>query len=215
MTTPGDTGGPRTSADHPPLATRRFPEGVEERPVGWWGMLLTVAVLATTYAAMCFSYVYVRVASGPWPPEGIEAPALDLAAASALVLAASAVAMRWTRGREAVRALGSYRLGLAVAVGLAAAHVWLLVADWLRAPFAVATHAYASLYVVLPGIHAVLMAIGSLVAFVLVLQSFDDDAAPQMRVATRSLVLYWYTTAGGGLALLAIVYLMPHVWRSP
>lgn len=196
------------------FTTRRRPEGVEARPMGWWGTLLLAAVLATTYAAMYFTYVYVRVASMDWPPAGIEPPPLGLAALAALALAVSALPLWWASRTEVARALGSHRLGLVAAIGLAMAHLWLLSVDWARAPFALGTHAYASLYYVLPGIHATILAIGVLMALVLLALSWHIEAAALLHVGTRSLGLYWYVSVVGGLGLLAVVYLIPYVWRA-
>ena len=58
-----------TGLTEAPFISRRRPEGVETRPLGWWGTVLLAAVLATTYAALYFTYVYLRVSSVHWPPE--------------------------------------------------------------------------------------------------------------------------------------------------
>lgn len=196
------------------LSDRRRPEGVEVRPMGWWGTLLTCAVLLTTYAALYFTYVYVRVSSVEWPPPGIEPPALGLPALSALALAVSAAPAGWAARREAHEALGAYRVGLVAALGLAAAHLGLLLADWAGQPFTVDGHAYGSLYFVLPGIHAVILGIGMLFALVLLALSWHPEGVTMRHVGTSSWALYWYVTVLGGVVLLAVVYLLPHVWRE-
>jgi heme/copper-type cytochrome/quinol oxidase subunit 3 len=193
---------------------RRRPEGVEERPLGWWGTLLLAAVLATTYAALCFAYVYVRVASTDWPPQGIDPPALGLAGLAALALAASAPAVGWAARRETAHAVQGYRLGLVVAVGLAAAHFGLLLADWAGQPFTVGGHAYGSLYFVLPGIHFVILGLGVVFAVVLLALSWHPEGAATGHVGILSLRIYWYVTVLGGVLLLGVVYLLPHVWRE-
>lgn len=197
-----------------PFVTRRRPEGVEARPMGWWGTVLLAAVLATTYAALYFTYVYVRVTSMDWPPEGIEPPPLGLAGLSTVALAASALPLWWATRAEAARTLVRYRLGMGAAVGIAMAHAGLVAADWARAPFALDTHAYASLYYVLPGIHGAVLAIGVLMALVLLSLSWHVEAAALVHIGTRSLALYWYVSVIGGLGVLAVVYLIPHVWRA-
>jgi heme/copper-type cytochrome/quinol oxidase subunit 3 len=194
------------------LSDRRRPEGVEPRPVGWWGTLLAALVLLTTYAALYFTYVYVRVSSIAWPPEGIEPPALGLPALSALALAASAAAAAWAARSEGTLPL--YRAGLVAALALAGAHLGLLFADWVGQPFTVDGHAYGSLYFVLPGIHAVILAIGMLFALVLLALSWHPEGVAMRHVGTSSWALYWYVTVFGGAVLLAVVYLLPHVWRE-
>lgn len=185
---------------------------VEARPLAWWGMMLTIAVVATMYAAMYFSYVYIRISVGSWPPEGIERPALGLAALSAAALLASAAALRTgLRGSRRGAAL-TERAGLAAALLLAGAHVGLLLADWGRAGFGVAVHSYAALFYTLPGIHLAALSIAMLMAGVHLALSYRPIDLPRRPIGLRALGAYWYFLAIGGTALLAVVYLTPHVW---
>jgi cytochrome c oxidase subunit III len=193
--------------------SRRRPEGIETRPMGWWGTVLLAAVLATTYAALYFTYVYLRVSNVDWPPEGIDPPALGLAGLSALALAVSALPVRLSLQAERARALIAYRLVLVAAVALGGVHIALVIADWLRVPFAVDEHAYGSLYFVVPGFHLTLVGIGLAMALVLLLLSWHEEATAMLHIGTRSLTLYWYVTVVGGLGVLAVVYIIPHVWR--
>lgn len=193
--------------------TRRRPEGVEARPMGWWGMVLLVMVIATTYGALYFSYVYVRVATFEWPPAGIAPPPLGPPAWSAAALALSALPVAWAARGEAARQLTHHRIGLVAAVALAAAHFAILLGDWAAQPFGVDEHAYGSLYYVLPGIHASLLGIGVVMALVVFALSWHPETSLR-HVGTRSLALYWYMVAAGGVLLLAVVYVTPHVWRE-
>jgi cytochrome c oxidase subunit III len=190
------------------------PFGVEERPLAYWGMLLTMAVLATTYAALYFVYIYVRVATVEWPPPGIDPPPLELAGLSAAALALSAGPMWWATRREVAAGMVGLRIGLGLALGLAGAHLSLLALDWSRAEFTVATHAYGSLYYVLPGFHASILAIAMLMGAVLLLMSFKGHVGPERHIGMRSLAVFWFTLVGGGLGILAVVYLLPHLWPT-
>lgn len=200
----------RTSAEH--AATVRAERAVEPRPLAWWGMMLAVAVLATTYGAMYFSYVYIRIAVRHWPPPGVHPPELALPAASVGALLASCGAL-WIGLRRARQGrLGAERSGLLAALALGGAHVALLAADWARADFTVAAHSYAALYYVLPAIHVAALSVAALMAAVHVAMSFRPHDLPRRAVGLRALGAYWYATAIGGAALLAVVYLTPHVW---
>jgi heme/copper-type cytochrome/quinol oxidase subunit 3 len=190
------------------------PFGVEERPLAYWGMLLTMAVLATTYAALYFTYVYIRVATVDWPPAGIDPPGLDLAGASAAALALSVVPMWWASRREVAGGMTGLRLGLVLALVLAGAHLGLVAADWARADFTVSTHAYGSLFFVLPGFHASIFAIALVMGVVLLLMSLKGHVGPERHIGMRSLAIFWFTLVGGGLGVLAVVYLLPHVWPT-
>lgn len=182
--------------------------------MGWWGTVLLGGVLATTYGALYFTYVYVRVASADWPPAGILPPALGLPSLSALALAASAACMRWAARHETTGALAAYRAGVILTAGLGAAHAGLLLAGWAGQPFGVSDHAYGSLYYVLPGIHLVILGIGLLIALVLLALSWHPEGRATLHVGTRSLAFYWYLAAIGGVVLLAVVSLLPYLWQG-
>lgn len=185
---------------------------IEARPLGWWGMMLTIPVMATMYGAMYFSYVYIRVGVTRWPPAGLDPPVLGLPALSAGALVASAVVL-WAGLRRSSRAaLAAERLGLTGALLLAGAHIALVLLDWGRAGFGVAVHSYAGLYYVLPSIHFSSLAIAMVMAAVHLALSFRPTDLPRRGVGLRALEAYWYFLAIGGTGVLAVVYLTPHVW---
>lgn len=197
--------------DMSPAAIRERRD-IEPRPLAWWGMMLAVTVLVTTYGALYFSYVYIRIAMTRWPPEGIAPPALGLATLSAGALLASA-AVLWLGLRRSRRGhLGGERLGLAAAVALAGAHVGLLAMDWGRAGFAADVHSYAALFYVLPMIHVSALALAVLMALVHLALSVRTVDIPRRGIGLRAMGAYWYAVALAGTVLLAVVYLTPHLW---
>jgi cytochrome c oxidase subunit I+III len=192
--------------------SQRRPEEVEARPTSWWGMLLLCGVVITAYAAMAFTYVYVRVGSQDWPPAGIEPPELGLPALSVLALVASAVPVGWAARRAPAGAWATVRVALVVAILLAGLHIGLLIADWAAQPFTVDQHASASLYYALPGIHAVIVGLAAVIAAVVVALSWHEEGPPMVVVSLKALQPYWFTGVIGGVLLLAVVYVLPHVW---
>lgn len=189
----------------------RAARAIEPRPLAWWGMMLTVAVMATMYAALYFSYVYIRIGVTRWPPEGIDPPALGLPALSAAALLGSAVVL-WAGLRPSRAGLGPQRLALTGGLLLAGAHIGLVLLDWGRAGFAVDVHSYAALYYTLPAIHFSALAIAMLMAAVHLVLSFRPAEMPRRGVGLRVLQAYWFFLALGGTGLLAVVYGTPHVW---
>lgn len=177
----------------------------------WWGMVLALLVLATTYVAMCFSYVYVRVGVERWPPEGIDRPSLELAGLAVAALVGSAAALAAGLWRLPTRNDVRERLGLAGTVLLGTAHVALLWTDWLDFGVPVGTHAYVSLYYGLPAIHAVVVVLGLLFALTLLAMPLTPSVV-RREVGLRCLRLYWGVVLVAGIVLLAVVYLLPYVW---
>lgn len=185
---------------------------IEPRPLAWWGMILTIAVLLTTYGALYFSYVYIRIAVTRWPPEGIAPPELGLATLSAGALLASAGVLWFGLRRSHRGSLGGERLGLTAAVVLAAVHVGLLVMDWTRSGLPADAHSYAALYYVLPMIHACALALAVLMALTHLALGFRRVGIPRRGIGLRAMGAYWYAVALAGSVLLGVVYLTPHLW---
>jgi cytochrome c oxidase subunit I+III len=188
--------------------TRR-PREPESRTLAWWGVVLLLMVLATTYAALAFSYVYIRVGVQRWPPEGIDPPDVTAAllAAAALIVSAGPVAFALRRLRKAD--LPGVRMGLVAAVLIAAAHAWLLVGG-PHPP--VVVHAYASLHVVVPAFHAVAVAAGVVWALVLLALTFRHGVAAERTVGLQTLAMYWGFLVVGGLGLIGLLTALPYLW---
>ncbi|HSK97493.1 MAG TPA: hypothetical protein VK891_12815, partial [Euzebyales bacterium] len=72
---------------------------------------------------------------------------------------------------------------------------------------------YTSLYYVLPGLHLFLVGVAVVFALTVLALSWHAETGLH-RVGAQSLAAYWYTVAAGGVVLLAVVYLVPHVWRG-
>jgi heme/copper-type cytochrome/quinol oxidase subunit 3 len=83
------------------------------RPVAWWGMLMLVASESTLFGCLFGTYLYLWFKSAHWPPLGAPEPPVLVPVVLALVLAASAVPLRF-----ATRAARSARVG----------RVWALIA---------------------------------------------------------------------------------------
>lgn len=192
----------------------RRPQEVEARPTSWWGTVMLSAVVITAYAAMYFTYVYVRVGTADWPPAGVEPPELVVPGLAALALLATVVPMAWAARRAHAGGWTAVRIGLVAAILLAGAHGGLLIIDWTAQPFGVDQHAYGSLYYVLPGIHLCVVGFAVIVAAAVVALTWHPEGPPMVVVSMKSLRVYWYTGVLGGLLLLAVVYLVPHVWQE-
>ena len=194
-----------------PAATTVRPVGVEQRPTGWWGMVLTAMVIATTYAAMYFTVVYIRVSNERWPPQGVAPPALDLAALSMLALASSAVAVwlsvRWMRYDPPAATRGALAAGLLLGAG----HVALLVVDWTRAGFGPADHAYGSVFWLLHGtdlllVSAAVVGSGTILAQQ-ALGAHDTDTNDEIEVWS----LYWWFVVAASIALSVTATAVPYL----
>jgi cytochrome c oxidase subunit I+III len=173
---------------------------------GWWGMMVTIAVLAVTLLTLIASYFYL---AARWT----EAPAIDtmetiIAAASASVLLAGGGILYLTT-RPGKGALVRRRIGLALATitGLAGLSlVWASYA-YREASFTRALDAHGSLVYTLLGFQG-LVTLGAIILTIVAqlwLWRRPDD--PRGDAVTELAVPYWYFVAASAVVVFLTVYL--------
>ncbi|TVP94622.1 MAG: cytochrome c oxidase subunit I [Planctomycetaceae bacterium] len=127
---------------------------------GWWGMVGFLTLLGSSFAALIYSYFYIRLFSPQWPPSGSDLPNLPLGSAAYACLVVAGVIHCWGMSRFRAAAESSARaalvIGSAVAVGFLALQGW----DWSRQNFTHQSHAYGSLYFVISGTLSLLVVLG-------------------------------------------------------
>lgn len=127
---------------------------------GWWGMVGFLTLLGSSFAALVYSYFYIRLFSPQWPPSGSSLPSLPLGFAAYACLAVAGLFHRWGLSRFRDAAESSTRaalvIGPAVAVGFLILQGW----DWSRQDFTHRSHAYGSLFFVISGTLSLLVALG-------------------------------------------------------
>ncbi len=182
------------------------------RAPGWWGMLITIAVLAVGSACLIFSYYYLLVSSGAWPPPSIDRPALPLATLAMVLLFATAPLARWAevgirQGRRGVAAAG-----LGASFALSAVSGALLLVDLARAGFTHQTNAYGSAFFALAGFQCLLLAGGLIVSAVVQVQTWLGYFNRFRYLAIQNAALYQYFVVANGLVTAAVLYLTPYVF---
>ena len=186
-----------------------FPAG--RHAVAWWGVVSLVAVLATAFGALAFTYFYLQLYAPAWPPAGVARPGLLLPALAAALTGASiaaqaATAWAFGQGREGVTRLAlaaTGALGVGAAGTLGAALVGLGVSP--------TAHAYGSAAHTLGWTGVALLLLGLAL-----------NGAAQVRLARQGPVgvvtlqleiaaLIWYAAGAIALAATAIVFASPYV----
>jgi cytochrome c oxidase subunit I len=185
------------------------PEG---RPEAWHGTLFGLLSLGAVLAAFLYSYFYLGVTAGEWPPAGTPLPPLGSAAAATATLGLVALPLWWMRGgREGHASRRRARGGLAVVLvvgGAFAAQVGAVVAGL---PFTLTTDAYAAIFVT---VHAFVLTVaggGLLMAAVVLRQVWraGDHDHPHSAVQVAS--LWWWFVVAAWLAVWVALYLTPHL----
>jgi heme/copper-type cytochrome/quinol oxidase subunit 3 len=191
----------------------------------WWGMVGYIVIAGTVFAALMYSYFYIRLFSPEWPQDHLPAPPLGLPAAgygmlafAALAQAAALRAWRQDRWRATLAALG----GTLLPIGLFLAF---LIFQGTHLEFTLQTNAYSSLFHVITWAAA----LTALLGLVLTLQGLlrlaipwaasllarrpRPFAHPTDRAALTLVLeitsLYWWFVAAAGAAVYATLYLSP------
>ncbi len=184
----------------PVLATGR---GSTDR----WAMLSFLAVLATAFGALFYTYFYLQLFSDSWPPDGITRPAIVLPVI-ALVLALGAAFMAWLARRRSDTSTDSPMLFLAGALVLGGGSGVCHVLGWTHLNFTAVEHAYGSVFWVISGVLllTLLLALIFTVAVITFGKGHWDDREA-LALPMELMVLLW-----GGLAIATVsVFAVLHV----
>jgi heme/copper-type cytochrome/quinol oxidase subunit 3 len=181
------------------------------RPIGWWGMVMLIATEAMIFGALLSSYFFVRANSTSWPQGGIEAPKLWPIVMFTVVLLASSIPLFW--GEAAIKRgrVGQLQVALAINWVLGAAFVANQAVEFHTLGFSAKDNAYASLFVVITGLHGLHLLAGLMMSAVVQIKAakgwFDAD-----RHQTVTLfAMYWHFVDVVWIFVFASLYLSAHV----
>ena len=163
------------------------------RPSGWWGMALFVTGEATLFGTLFGTYLYLRLQSRHWPPDGIPSPKAALPLVLTAILVSTSLLLRDAlasarRGRPG-RAQAALLVAAGVQVGYLVATLTLYVHDLHR--FEPSASAYASIYFTLLGAHAAHVAAGILLELWLFLRLFGGLTRYRL-VGLQATAFYWH-----------------------
>ena len=181
------------------------------KPMGWWGVMLLIATEGTIFIALLASYFYVRAISPEWPQGGIEAPPLGRISIFTVILIASSLPLWW--GERAIErndqrglrvALGaSFLMGLAFLVNQGF--------EFAELTFGAHTNAYASLFIIITGLHGLHLVIGLLISAVVQIKAKLGWFDAHRHVTVTVFALYWHFVDAVWVFVFSSLYLSAHV----
>ncbi|MGE0370677.1 MAG: cbb3-type cytochrome c oxidase subunit I [Gammaproteobacteria bacterium] len=179
--------------------------------VGWWAMIVLLLVDVTTFSCLLFTHGFLWLVNGDaaWPPAGTSLPALVYPGIAAGLIVASAVAFWaadlllrrghiWIMSFVVLLALGLLMAGFVLDLG----RIW-------DAGLRPTTNSFtASVFAnqFWQGLHAALCL---MMALYLVARTWAGLINPIRRVTFDNVRLFWFYTAGQGLAGMAVTHLFP------
>jgi len=195
----------------PGAAAREVPAG--RRP-GWWGTVLFLLTDVAVFAAMLASYFYLRfAANSEWPPAGIEVPKLLKPAILTVLLVPSSIPLIWADLGIKKGQRGRLIAGVSLTFLMGAAFLGVQYTEYAEKlkEYGPSSNAYGSLFYLITGWHGFHVLVGLLgLAFVLA-AAISGRITKHHHARVRMIALFWHTVDAVWIAIVATVYLSPHL----
>jgi heme/copper-type cytochrome/quinol oxidase subunit 3 len=188
---------------------------VGPRSFGWWGMVWLIATEATLFAILIASYFYIRFrTAGGWPPEHIEAPALELPLIMTAILWSSSIPVHMAE--KGIEKGNVRRLKGGLAAGFLLGLIFLVITLAIEWPetlheFTPRTNAYGSLFFTITGFHMSHVIVGLSVSLFTQVRAWQGAFDDKKHVSVQNFAMYWHFVDVVWLFVLLAVYLSPHL----
>lgn len=182
-------------------------------PTAWWGMVVLITTEAMVFLALLSAYFFVRAGAPAWPPPGIAPPELHRSVLFTVVLLGSSIPIFWMEHALRVGHMRQVALALAVAFVMGAAFLANTAYDFLNMEFGLRDNAYASLFWVIIGLHAIHVAVGLLMSATVQTKVWTGRITPEHHVTPEVFALYWHFVDGVWIFVFSALILSPHLGR--
>lgn len=180
-------------------------------PPGFWGMVILIVTEATVFGALLSAYFFVRATSDAWPQGGILPPELSRISVFTAVLLASSLPLVW--GERAIRRgrVGQLRVALLVSFVMGLAFVVNQAFEFGGLEFSASDNAYASLFIVITGLHGLHLLVGLVMSIVVQIKAWLGWFDTQRHLTVTVFGLYWHFVDVVWIAVFSSLYLSAHV----
>jgi heme/copper-type cytochrome/quinol oxidase subunit 3 len=184
-----------------------------DRRRGTIGMWLFIATEASLFLMLFFAYFFLSRNAPAWPPD--QPPALRLPFAMLLVLLTSSAVLFWGERELAAGRQSTARGGAVAAALLGTIFLAIQAAEYVDkwGKLRPSTNAYGSIFYTITGLHGCHVALGiCMLAYVAVLPDLDSPEPPHRALHNAS--LYWHFVDVVWIAIVALIYVLPHLTRA-
>jgi cytochrome c oxidase subunit III len=172
-----------------------------------FGVILFIASELMFFAGLFASYFFLRAATSPWPPAGIELQTLPSAIATAVLVLSSGtfqMGIRAARGGD----VPAMRRWIALTFLLGAGFVGAQAHDWTTLSFRVSSNAYGTLFFGMTGFHG-LHVIGGLMLMLVILGRSAQGAYEGGEIrGVEAVGYYWHFVDVVWLGLFSALFLI-------
>jgi cytochrome c oxidase subunit 3 len=187
---------------------------VEERSMGWWGMIFFIASEALIFANFIAAYLYLEIRNGNWPVGGSAHP-LDLTypIINTFILLGSSIPAHFLVGRGIQQGNQlKMKLGLFVTIIMGAAFLGGQVYEYRElysTNFTPQANVQGSSFFMLTGFHGLHVTIGLIFLIIVFLRALRGDFTTERHFAVQAAEMYWHFVDGVWVFVFSLVYLLP------
>jgi heme/copper-type cytochrome/quinol oxidase subunit 3 len=179
----------------------------------WWGMVVLICTEAMVFLALLSAYFFVRAGASKWPPPGISPPELHRSVLFTVVLLGSSIPIFWMEHALFRGHMRQVAVSLAIAFVMGAAFLANTAYDFLNQEFGFRENAYASLFWVIIGLHAIHVLVGLLMSATVQAKVWTGRVTPERHVTPEVFALYWHFVDGVWIFVFSALILSPHIGR--
>lgn len=181
------------------------------RPAAFWGMVMAIITESMLFAGLLSSYFFLRATSPEWPLGGLPEPKLDWKIILFTIVLLSSSLPVWYGERSIGKGrLGGLRVGLAAGSVMGAAFLAFTVWELAHAEFPVSANAYASVFHITVGLHALHLLVGLAGGFGVQLKAWTGRIDGERHETVRLWAMYWHFVDVVWVFVFASLYLSPH-----
>jgi heme/copper-type cytochrome/quinol oxidase subunit 3 len=177
----------------------------------WWGMVVLITTEAMVFIALLSAYFFVRAGAPAWPPPGISLPELHRSVVFSVVLLSSSIPIFWMEHALFRGYMRQVAVALAIAFLMGAAFLGNTAYDFLHMEFGLRENAYASLFWVIIGLHAIHVLVGLLMSATVQVKVWTGRVTPEHHVTPEVFSLYWHFVDGVWIFVFSALILSPHI----
>jgi heme/copper-type cytochrome/quinol oxidase subunit 3 len=174
-------------------------------------MVVLITTEAMVFIALLSAYFFVRAGAPVWPPPGISPPELHRSVVFSVVLLSSSIPIFWMEHALFRGHMRQVAVTLAIAFLMGAAFLGNTAYDFLHMEFGLRENAYASLFWVIIGLHAIHVLVGLLMSATVQVKVWTGRVTPEHHVTPEVFSLYWHFVDGVWIFVFSALILSPHI----
>jgi cytochrome c oxidase subunit I+III len=179
---------------------------------GYWGVMVTLLILATALACLVSSYFYLGEGPESWPPPSVPAFDLTMPLLATVLMLVTGGAGWWTTRSIRRESITGRRVGLAAAFVSVVAFAWVSLQSFTSSGLTARGSAYASIFVYLLGFAWVVAVVLLVMLGVAQLWAWRSPRDRRGDGAAINASLVCYFIAASWLVIATVLYLSPFVW---